>query len=144
VWDVKAGRIKNTAKKRITESLKDNLLALLSHIWQSRRIPKDWEVGLVINVHKKGNANNCGNYRGVTLLSTASKLYANILRNKLNKYTEEILGEEQCGSRTGRGWVDAIFTINQILQKRREQNLSTYLLFIDYEKAYDKLNRDRL
>jgi hypothetical protein len=58
--------------------LKDNILALLNHIWQSRRIPKDWEVGLVINIHKKGNANNCGNYRGMTLLSAASKLYANI------------------------------------------------------------------
>jgi hypothetical protein len=46
------------------------------------------------------NANNCGNYRGITLLSTASKLYANILRNKFNKYTEEILGEDQCGFRT--------------------------------------------
>jgi hypothetical protein len=65
--------------------LKNNLLALLNHIWQSRRIPKDWVIGLVINVHKKGNANNCRNYRGITLLSTASKLYANTLRNKLNK-----------------------------------------------------------
>jgi hypothetical protein len=98
--------------------LKDNVLALLNHIWQSRRIPKDWEVGLVINVHEKGNANNCGNFRGITLLSTVSKLYANILRYKLNKYTEEILGEEQCGFRTIRGCVDAIFTINQILKKR--------------------------
>jgi hypothetical protein len=98
--------------------LKDNLLAFLNHIWQSRRILKDWEVGLVFNVHKKGKANNCGNCRGITLLSTASKLYANILRNKWNKYPEEILGEEQCGFRTGRGCGDAIFTINQILEKR--------------------------
>jgi hypothetical protein len=48
----------------------------------------------------------------------SSKLYVNILRNKLNKYTEEFLGKEQCGFRTGRGCVDAIFMINQILEKR--------------------------
>jgi hypothetical protein len=99
--------------------LKDNLLALLNHIWQSRQIPKDWEVGLVINVHKKSNGNNCGNYRGITLLSMASKLYANISRNKLNKYTEEILGEEECGFQTGRGCIDAIFMLNKILEKRK-------------------------
>jgi hypothetical protein len=39
--------------------------------------------------------------------------------------------------------VEAIFTINQIL-KRKEQNLPTYLLFKDYEKAYDSLNCDRI
>jgi hypothetical protein len=103
--------------------LKDKVLSLFNNIWKSKQILKDWEIGLAISIHKKGNKNNCGNDRGITLLSTASKLYANILRIELNKYTEEILGEEQCGFQEGRGCVDAVFMINQILEKRREQNL---------------------
>jgi hypothetical protein len=50
------------------------------------------------------------------------------MRKKLNKYTEEILGEGQCGFQKEKRWVHAIFTINQIVKKRREQNLSTYLM----------------
>jgi hypothetical protein len=87
-------------------------------------------------------------YGGVSLLSTASKLYANILKNKLNIYTEKYLEEEQCeeqcGFRKGRSNTDAIFTLHQIFEKIKEFNLPTYILFLDYEKAYDKINRKLL
>ena len=41
---------------------------------------------MVINIHKKGIKSKCENYRGITLLPTAYKLFANIIRNKLNEY----------------------------------------------------------
>ena len=52
--------------------------------------------------------------------------------------------EEQCGFRKGRSCTDAIFTVKQITEERKEHNLPLFLLFIDYEKAYDNLNRDKL
>jgi hypothetical protein len=52
--------------------------------------------------------------------------------------------EEQCGFRKGRNCTAAIFTVQQIIEKRKEQNLPLFLLFIDYEKAYDNVNRDKL
>ena len=52
--------------------------------------------------------------------------------------------EEQCGFRKGRSCTDAIFTVQQIMEKRKEHNLPLFLLFIDYEKAYDNVNRDKL
>jgi hypothetical protein len=52
--------------------------------------------------------------------------------------------EEQCGFRKRRSHVDAIFTAQQITEKRKEHNLPLFLLFIDYEKAYNNLNRDTL
>jgi hypothetical protein len=78
--------------------------------------------------------------RGIALLSTAFKLYANVLENKLNTYREAISEEEQCGFRRGRSTMDVIFTLQQILEKQREFNLPTFTLFVDYEKAYDNLN----
>jgi hypothetical protein len=65
--------------------LKNELLKLFNNIWHSQQIPTDLETGIVINLHKEGSGNNPDNYRGKTLLSTASKLYSNILKNKLNK-----------------------------------------------------------
>ena len=43
--------------------------------------------------------------------------------------------EEQCGFIQGRSCTNAIFTVQQIIDKRKEHNLPLFLLFIDYEKA---------
>jgi len=52
--------------------------------------------------------------------------------------------EEQSGFRKVRSCTDAIFMAQQIMEKRKEHNLPLFLLFIDYEKAYDNVNRDKL
>jgi len=52
--------------------------------------------------------------------------------------------EEQCGFRKRRSCTDAIFTVQQIMEKKKEHNLPLFLLVIDYEKAYDNLNRAKL
>jgi hypothetical protein len=51
---------------------------------------------------------------------------------------------EECGFRKGRRCVDAIFTAEQIIEKRKEHNLPLFLLFIDHEKAHNNMNRDTL
>jgi hypothetical protein len=71
-------------------------------------------------------------------------VYANILRNKLNWISGTFVGEEQCGFRKGRSATDVTFTLQQIIEKGREFNLPTFILFVNYEKAYDNLNREKL
>jgi len=80
----------------------------------------------------------------ISLLPTAYKLFANIIKIRLNEYLEDEMVEEQCGFRKGRSCTDAIFTVQQIMEKRKEHNLPLFLLFIDYAKAYDNVNRDKL
>jgi hypothetical protein len=98
----------------------------------------------VINIHNRGTQSKCENYRGITLFPTAYKLFANIIKNRLNEHLEDEMVEEQCGFRKGRSCTDAIFTVQQIIEKRKEHNLPLVLLFIDYEKAYDNVNRHKL
>ena len=52
--------------------------------------------------------------------------------------------EEQCDFRKGRSCTDAIFTVQQLMEIMKEHNLPLFLLFIDYEKAYGNVNRDKL
>ena len=66
---------------------------------------------------------------------TAYKLFANIINNRLNEYLEDEMVEEQCGFRKGRSCTDAIFTVQHLIEKRKEHNLPPFLLFIHYEKA---------
>jgi len=72
------------------------------------------------------------------------KLFANIIKNWLNEHLEDKMLEEQGGFRKGHSCTNAIFTVQQIMEKRKEHNLPLFLLFIDYEKAYDNVYRDKL
>jgi retron-type reverse transcriptase len=92
---------------------------------------------------QKRKKSKCENYRGITLLPTVYKLFANTIQNRLNKHLENEMEEKKCGFRKGRSCTDAIFTMQQIIEKRKEHNLPLFLIFIDYEKAYDNVNRDR-
>ena len=76
-------------------------------------------------------------------MPTAYKLFANIIKNRINEHLEDEMEEEQCGFSKGRSCTDAIFTVQQIIEKRKEYNLPLFLIFIDYEKEYDNVNRDR-
>jgi hypothetical protein len=58
-------------------------------------MPQEWETGMVISIHEKGTKSKCENYRGITLLPTAYKLLANIIKKRLNKYLEDEMVEEE-------------------------------------------------
>ena len=57
---------------------------------------------------------------------------------------EDEIVEEECDFRKGRSCTDVIFTVQQIMEKRKEHYLPLFLSFTDYERAYDKVNRDKL
>ena len=109
--------------------LKIHLLELFNKIIDKNQMPQEWETGMVINIHKKGTKSKCENYRGITLLSTAYKLFANIIKNRRNEYLEDETVEEQCGFRKGRSCTDAIFTVQQIKEKK-ERTQITAISFI--------------
>lgn len=112
--------------------------------WRTYRIPEEWLEGKIFSIFKKGNRHEYTNYRGITLLDSAYKIYAKIVTRRINVINEALLKEEQCGFRKGRSCSDCVFIIQQLIQKRREFNLPTYILFIDYEKAFDSVIRNKL
>jgi Reverse transcriptase (RNA-dependent DNA polymerase). len=73
-----------------------------------------------------GNRHECENYRGIHLLNSAHKMYAKLITKRINILNEALLIEEQCGFRRGRSCSDWVFILQQLMQKRRELNLSTY------------------
>jgi len=81
---------------------------------------------MMINAYKKGTRSKCENYRGITLLPTAYKLFANTIKNRLNEYLEDEMIEEQCGIRKEPSCTDAIFTEQQIMERGKN---TTYRYF---------------
>jgi len=66
--------------------LKIHLLEPFNKIIDKNQMPQEWYTGMVINIHKKGTKSKCDIYSGITLLPTAYKLFANIIKNRLNEH----------------------------------------------------------
>ena len=126
----------NTSVKILTD--------LFRNIWNKNVIPEDWAKGLIAKVPKKGNLQNCNNWRGITLLSIPSKVFCRILLGRIDSAIDTKLRQEQAGFRKGRGCIDQIFTIRNIIEQCLEWNSPLYINFIDFRKAFDSLHRDTL
>jgi sorting nexin-29 len=90
--DIIAELIKNTSL-----ALKERLHTLICKIWRHERMPDEWKVGLIVPNFKKGDKMKCENYRGITLLNVAYKILSSIILERLKEYSEDNLGEYQCG-----------------------------------------------
>ena len=97
-----------------------------------------------IPIPKKGNAKECSNYCTVALISQASKVMLKILQARLQQYVNRELPDVQAGFRKGRGTRDQIANIRWILKKAREFQKNIYFCFIDYAKAFDYVDHNKL
>jgi hypothetical protein len=111
-------------------------------------VPDMWNKGLIKPIPKGTNIDKRLplNYRGICLSVTISKIYSSILNTRLLEYleTNEKLIDEQNGFRKLRSCVDHLYVLTTIIRNRKAQSLSTYVCFIDFAKAFDKVDRDSL
>ena len=95
-------------------------------------------------VSVQGNAKECSNYRTIALISHANKVVLKILQARLQQYVNCELPDVQAGFRKGRGTRDQISKIRWIMEKAREFQKSIYFCFIDYAKAFDCVDHNKL
>ena len=120
------------------------LVKLFNSAFTSETIPDDWGRGVICPIFKKGDKTVCSNYRGITLLSHVGKIYTRIIEMRLRGYVESKLGESQYGFRPGRSTTDLIFALKMCLEKSWEWNIEKFILFMDLEKAFDRIRRQNL
>ena len=128
--------------------LKDDAVKVLhsicQQIWKTQQWPQDWKRSVFIPIPKKGNAKECSNYRTIALISHASKVMLKILQARLQQYVNRELPDVQAGFRKGRGTRDQIANICWIMEKAREFQKNIYFCFIDYAKAFDCVDHNKL
>ena len=121
--------------------LKNRLMLLILKIWETKTLPNDFRDVNIVAIFKKGDREDCNNYRGISLLSIAGKIFARILLDRLLILTEDVLPESQCGFRPSRGTIDMIFCARQLQEKSQEQQQPAMFIFWDLKKAFDKVPR---
>ena len=97
-----------------------------------------------IIIPKKENGKECSNYHTVALILHASKVMHKILRVKLQQHVCQELSYVQAGFRKGRGTRDQISNICRIIEKAREFQKNIDFCFIDYAKAFDCVDHNKL
>ena len=128
--------------------LKDDAVKVMhsicQQIWKNQQWPQDWKRSVFIPISKKGNAKECSNYLTIALICQASKVMVKILQARLQQYMNHELPDVQADFRKGRGTRDQIANIRWIVKKAREFQKNTYFCFIDYAKAFDCVDHNKL
>ena len=118
------------------------MLTIFNLFWRSDKQPSDLIDAIICILFKKGDRSDCRKYRGISLLSVVGKIFADIVLQRLKRLAELVYPESQSGYRDGRGTIDGIFILRQMMEKCREQRQN--FAFIDFTKAFDCINRELL
>ena len=118
--------------------------SICQQIWKTQQWPWDWKRSVFIPVSKKGNPKECSNYCTIALISNASKVMLKILQARLQQYMNRERTDIQVDFTKGRGTRDQIANIRWIIKKAREFQTNIYFCFIDYAKAFDCVDHNKL
>mgnify|MGYP001545129845 CR=1 FL=1 len=115
---------------------------LFNCIFATGTYPDDWALARLIALHKKGPTQDCGNYRGISIMDTCAKLYDMILGARLERWFKP--NAAQAGAQRGRGCLEHIMSLRLLCDYAVSKRKRLFCIFVDFSKAYDRVPRDKL
>ena len=132
------------ALKADIDTATDILHNLFTKIWDEEKVPAVWREGLVIKLPKKGGLRDCSNFRGIMLLSVPGKVLNRVILDRVKDAVDPQLRDQQAVFRRNSSCADQIASVRIISEQSLEWNSPLYINFIDYEKAFDSVDRQTL
>ena len=127
--------------KCLGENALEFLTKLYNRTMESERIPEEWRDSVLITIFKnKGDVQGNSNYRGIHLISHTMKLWERIVERR--RRSDLTFSEQQYGFMPGKITTDALFALRLLMEKYREGQKEILCVFVDLEKAYDKVPRE--
>ena len=132
--------------KIIIEHIADILCTLYNDCMAIGQYPDVFQVGKVVPIYKQGSKVNIGNYRPISLLPTLNKIFEKILHKRIYDFLSKfnIFSDRQFGFREGYNTELASFELIGDILPSFDDKMYTMGLFIDFEKAFDTLDRNLL
>ena len=100
----------------------------LTSLWEEEVMPRGFRDAAIVPLFKnKGSRADCGNYRGISLLSIVGKILTCFILNRMiDSVAENTLPDSQCGFRPGHSTIDMVFTVRQIQEKCTEKQMNLF------------------
>jgi len=117
---------------------------LINNIYETGKWPKDFTEVTMIALKKKPQATQCSDHRTISHIAQTAKIVVKILRRRIEKKTEDVLGEDQFGFRRGKGTRDAVGMLRIISERTLEINEELCVCFIDWQKAFHRVSWTKL
>jgi hypothetical protein len=117
---------------------------LINTIYETGEWSKDFTEDTVIALNKKPQATKCSDHRTISFIAHTAKIVAKILRRRIEKKIEDVLGEDQFGFRRGKKTRDAIGMLRIISERTLEIDEELSVCFIHWQKTFDRVNWTKL
>ena len=131
----------------ILDTYPDLIRELFNNILETGKYPIEWATSLITPIHKKGSTSDPNNYRGISLLPCLSKFFSSILQSRILDWAlqKNIFSRGQLGFLPGNRTSDALIILHNLIDKYCHKNGKViHACFIDFQKAFDTIPRDRL
>lgn len=134
-------KIHNRLLKAAITNLSNPLSIFFNRCLREGRFPKSWKVANVIPLYKKGDKEQCNNYRPISLLSCVGKLFERCVYKHVYNYliSNNIITSAQSGFQTGDSTVYQLLSIYDNLCQNYDSATTTQSIFFDISKAFDRV-----
>lgn len=120
------------------------IVDLFNTIYETGIIPKQWLQSIFVTLPEKPNAKRCSEYRTIALMSHTLKVLLRVIHNRIFRKLDAEISDNQVGFRKGMGTREALFGVNMLMQRCLDVNQNIYMCFIDFEKAFDRVQHQKL
>jgi len=117
---------------------------LMNNIYNTGVMPSDFLQNIFVTIPKVNKAQDCSDFRTISFISHTSKILLHLINARITPIIECHLSDSQMGFRKGRGTRDAIFQFRTIIERACQVNKKVYVCFVDYQKAFDRINHEKL
>ena len=124
-----------------TSGIQLHLLEVMNNTLRSGTAPSEWLESEIVPIFKKGLATDPSNYRGISLMQTAAKLFDRVLLFRIRDPLSQKLLNAQNGFRSNRGTTEHILALRIVIDACRSRKKNLFVVFVDFAKAFDSVSR---
>ncbi|XP_033216952.1 uncharacterized protein LOC117172817 [Belonocnema kinseyi] len=139
--------LENEALKYGGSGVREKMWGIRNKVWEEEGWPEEWKTGLLVPLIKKVQGKKVYEYRGITLMSVGYKMYAEVLRRRLERQLEEkgSIPQNKTGFSKGVGTIDNVYVFSYLLNRNLGWKKGKLVaLFVDFKTAFDSVKRSIL
>ena len=130
--------------KNADDGTVEDFVEIVKSIYNGDEIPKQWLTTLFVPIPKKKNTPRCDEHRTIALIPHGMKVLTKVITNRISGALIDQLDDNQFGFRANRGTLEGVACLKTILGNRINMGEETYLCFIDFKKAFDRVDHAKL